>query len=108
MAAAYAAMANAMHTAGIPGFASGGLATGVFTAGEAGPELIYSPAPVRVMSNSQSNAAVIDGGQVTQLLNDLITEIRAGNVSIASSNIKIAKIMQKFDLDGMPPPRTVA
>ena len=43
---------------GIPGYASGGIASGLFMAGEQGPELIYSQASVRVLSNAQTKTAM--------------------------------------------------
>ncbi|GEM_PF-3609218 len=64
---------------GIPGYASGGVADGLFTAGEAGTELIYSPAPVRVLSAADTRAAVVDGGEIATLLRDVLAELRAAN-----------------------------
>lgn len=43
---------------GVRGYASGGTASGLFMAGEAGPELIYSAAPVRVLNAADTRAAL--------------------------------------------------
>lgn len=43
---------------GVRGYASGGVASGLFMAGEAGPELIYSAAPVRVLNAGDTRAAL--------------------------------------------------
>lgn len=67
--------------AGIPGFAKGGTAQGLFMAGEAGPELIYSASPVRVVNNTDTTR-ILSGNDnslaaaVTQL-NANVTALRA-------------------------------
>jgi len=43
---------------GVRGFAAGGTASGLFMAGEAGPELIYSAAPVRVLNAGDTRSAL--------------------------------------------------
>ena len=43
---------------GVRGYASGGTASGLFMAGEAGPELIYSAAPVRVLNAGETRSAL--------------------------------------------------
>lgn len=43
---------------GVRGYASGGTASGLFMAGEAGPELIYSAAPVRVLNAGDTRSAL--------------------------------------------------
>lgn len=58
----------AAYVLGLPGHADGGIAQGLFSAGERGTEIMYSPSPVRVLSNNDSRAAVIDGGEVSALL----------------------------------------
>jgi TP901 family phage tail tape measure protein/lambda family phage tail tape measure protein len=61
---------------GLPGFATGGDAQGLFSAHERGPEILYSPSPVRVVSNQQSKLAVIEGGKLSEQMQELIGCVR--------------------------------
>lgn len=60
---------SALHVLGVPGYASGGLASGISMVGENGPELVDFRTPARVYSNKASN----------DLLNtkELVDEIRS-------------------------------
>lgn len=60
----------------VPGYANGGTARGLFAAGERGAELMYSPSPIRVLNNQDSKAAVIEGGQITDLLASIARDSR--------------------------------
>jgi len=60
---------------GLPLFADGGIASGMFGAGERGIELMYAPAPVRVLSASDSRAAVIEGGDVSRRMDKLAEHV---------------------------------
>ena len=62
----------------IPGYASGGVASGLFMAGEDGPELIYSQASVRVLSNAQTKAAMSSNNDAEiKALREEIRQLRA-------------------------------
>lgn len=83
--------------AGVRGFAGGGVASGLFMAGEAGPELIYSAAPVRVLNAADTRAALdstpivaaIDRG--TRSNADALARIEARLVRLEGATLETGK-----------------
>lgn len=63
----------------VRGFASGGVANGLFVAGEAGPELIYSGSPVRVLNNADSRSMLDIGPIVRAIEANTRTAADSGN-----------------------------
>ena len=90
---------------GIPAMAAGGLASGWALVGERGPELVNFRAQGRVYS-AEHTRAMLGNDEVSQLLRTLIAETRAANTAIAVNTSKTARVLSKFDYDGMPSTRT--
>lgn len=85
----------------IPGFASGGTHTGGWrVVGENGPELEYTP-PSHIYNSSQSES-LIDIDELVAEVKKLRQDIRTGQAAIAASNNKTAKVLTKWDYDGLP------
>ena len=88
--------------------ALGGTASGLSWVGERGPELVNFGQPSHVYTAQESRAiSSAASAEVATLLEKLITETRAGNVAIAKNTSQTAKILQRFDGDGMPDVRVV-
>lgn len=86
---------------GIPGFASGGAHSGGWRmVGENGPELEYTP-PSRIYSNSQSKD-MLNNAEVVAELRELRAELRAGNIAIAGSTGATAKMVKRWEGNGLP------
>lgn len=91
---------------GVPGYALGGIASGPesgYGATLHGTELIVSP--------RTSYPATVKGGdnsaEQTAVLKRIQTSIEAGNLVNAKNGSKIAKILSRFDDDGMPAERVI-
>ena len=85
------------------GYASGGYHPGGWrTVGEFGPELEYTgPSNIIPLKKTGSNLELIS--EVKGLRNDL----RKANLTIAKNSEKTAKILDRFDSDGMPAERVI-
>jgi hypothetical protein len=86
------------------GFASGGYHPGGWrTVGEFGPELEYTgPSNIIPLKKTGSDLELIS--EVKGLRNDL----RRANFTIAKNSEKTAKILDRFDSDGLPETRTLS
>jgi tape measure domain-containing protein len=94
----------------LPKFAAGGIAQGMFVAGEQGPEVIYSGAPVRVLNNADSRP-IMDGGAVRALAEEIARlrrDLAAANEAIARNTSETARLLRRWNGDGMPETRVVA
>jgi hypothetical protein len=95
---------------GLPAFAQGGLAApGWSMVGEEGPELVNFSQPGRVYTASETQGMFggMDMSELLQEVRALREEVRAGNVSIASSSGKTARLLDRWDGDGMPAVRVL-
>lgn len=95
--------ANAVASLGayVPGFASGGdHAGGLRIVGEYGPE-IESTGPSRIVSNSQARS-LLSMDEVAAELRALRADMRAAQVEIARTSAKTARVLEKWDVNGMP------
>jgi len=99
----------------MPKFASGGShAGGLRIVGENGPEL-EATGPSRIISNSDlmnkfgagsgNNALVAEIRALRAEVSQLRGENRAGQIAIAGNTGRTAKLIERFDGDGMPPVR---
>lgn len=93
----------------VPAFAAGGVHTGgLRLVGENGPELEFT-GPSNIVNASATadmlgNASAM-GRLVSQLLDEIAElreEQRIGNASIVNATNKTARLLEKFDLDGLP------
>jgi hypothetical protein len=92
--------------AGLPKYADGGYTPGGWAmVGEQGPEPVYFGSPARVISNKDSKS-LLSNDDIISKLNEVLEAICAGNGSIAWNTLRIAKVAEKMDQDGMPPERT--
>lgn len=93
----------------VPAFASGGLHSGgLRIVGENGPELEIT-GPSQILNNSETGSFVGSISQMVDELQALRTEVsmlreeqRSGHSAIASNTAKSARLLDKFDGDGMP------
>lgn len=91
-----------------PSFAGGGYHSGgLRLVGENGPELEFT-GPSRIL-NATDTAALLANGGLAQAFADLTREVaelraeqRAGNAAIAANTAKSARLLDKFDVDGLP------
>ena len=91
----------------IPGFASGGhYAGGYAIVGENGPELINFPHGGNIHPAQATSTMITQNKEIATALKELVKELMAGNSSISKNTEKTAKILQRFDTDGLPPERT--
>jgi hypothetical protein len=87
------------------GYAQGGYHEGGWRmVGEQGPELEYTGAS-RIFSNKDSKA-LIDNSELVNEVKQLRQELYAATYQIAKNTGKSSKILDRFDLDGLPPTRT--
>lgn len=94
-----------------PSFAAGGYhAGGMRLVGERGPELEFT-GPSRIL-NASDTAALLSGGglatavaELTREVAELRAEQRTGQAAIAANTAKSARLLDKFDNDGMPETR---
>lgn len=87
---------------GLPAFAKGGVATGptVGLFGEAGPEAIMplsrgADGKLGVRSGSGDNSALLSK------LEQMRAELQAANIAIAKSDSKMARLMERWDKNGL-------
>lgn len=93
----------------VPAFAAGGRhAGGLRLVGEHGPELEVT-GPSRIINSADTLAALHAGSGLADELRALRQEVaalreeqRAGNAAIASHTGKTARVLDKFDIDGLP------
>lgn len=107
LAAAQAAMAafNAAQPVTVPAFASGGVHYGgLRIVGENGPEMEYTP-PANITSNNDLKE-MLDNTDVVRILKEVKESIDRGNFAVAKNTGEAAKVLKKFDYDGMPEQRT--
>lgn len=91
-----------------PSFAAGGYHSGgMRLVGERGPELEFT-GPSRIL-NAGDTAALLSGGGLATAMSELASEVaelraeqRAGQAVIAANTAKSARLLDKFDVDGMP------
>lgn len=89
------------------GAASGGsVSAGWRMVGEKGPELEYG-GPSDVINNSKTRA-LIDNTDVVAEIKLLREELQAANYQIAKNTNRIAKIADRWDVDGLPAERVLA
>lgn len=87
----------------LPTFAAGGLAKpGWALVGEQGPELVNFSQPGRVYTADQTKAAMSSSDGVAAEIRALRDELRAGQMSIAVAVQKSAKILDRWNGEGMP------
>lgn len=108
--ATYADYAVAMAAAGgtpVPRFANGGnFAGGVRLVGENSAEVELT-GPSRILNNSQIGAAILDASGSTEAqLQALRQEQRAQAASITALTSRFVKLLEGWDVDGMPEVRT--
>lgn len=107
LVAAQAAMAafNAAQPVTVPAFASGGIHYGgLRIVGENGPEMEYTP-PANITSNKDLKE-MLDNTDVVRVLREVKESIDRGNFAVAKNTGETAKVLKKFDYDGMPEQRT--
>lgn len=108
--ATYADYAVAMAAAGgtpVPRFANGGNFTGgMRLVGETSAELELT-GPSRILNNSQIGAAILDAsGSTDAQLQALRQEQRSQASSITALTSRFVKLLEGWDVDGMPEVRT--
>jgi hypothetical protein len=91
-----------------PSFASGGYHSGgLRLVGERGPELEFT-GPSQILSAGDTAALLSGGGlavavaQLSREVSELRAESRAAQSAIAANTAKSARLLDKFDVDGMP------
>ena len=107
LAAAQTAMAafNAAQSVTVPAFADGGVHYGgLRIVGENGPEMEYTP-PANITSNNDLKE-MLDNTDVVRILREVKESIDRGNFAVAKNTGETAKVLKKFDYDGMPEQRT--
>jgi|GEM_PF-4513385 len=88
------------------GYASGGdFAGGWRLVGENGPELEYTGAS-RIYSNKDSKA-LLDYSELLAEIKALRVDLRAGDYAIAKSAAKTAKLLDRWNGEGLPAERTL-
>ncbi len=86
----------------VPGYATGGVATGLFVAGEQGAELIdVGNNSARIFNNSQSQK-MLDNTRVVELLEKVLEELEVGNFAIAKNTLKTSQYIEKWEKTGLP------
>jgi hypothetical protein len=92
---------KAAASVGIPAFASGGSHRGgLALVGENGPELAYLP-PARIY-NAGDTSRMLGGGKTDELIGQLIADNRTQAGEIVRLNLRLTKLLEKWDVDGMP------
>ena len=85
----------------LPAYASGGsFDGGVRLVGERGPELEFT-GPSRIVSNNDSRK-LLDNTELVAEVRALRAELKAANISIALNTNRTAKVLERFDGNGMP------
>jgi len=91
----------------LPAFASGGVHSGgMRLVGENGPEIEYT-GPSTITSNSDSRK-MFDNSGVIASVDALRAELRAVGIAVSGSTQKTAKILDRWDGQGMPEVREAA
>ena len=92
----------------LPGFATGGMHSGGWRiVGENGPELEYT-GPSQIFSNATSGSLLSQEEMLEELrllreeVSEMRKENRTGQAALVSSNNKTAKVLNKWDYDGLP------
>lgn len=99
--------AQAAAAPSIPAFATGGSHIGgARLVGENGPEIEFT-GPSRIASNSESRS-LLDVSGVIESVDALRSELRAIGIAVSGATQKTAKILDRWDGDGMPEVRVVA
>ena len=99
--ATYADYIRALH---VPAFAEGGdFAGGYRIVGENGPEMEFT-GPSKIFSNKDSKS-LLNTEELISEVRSLRNEINKGNVSIASYTQKTAKLLDRWEVAGMPTDR---
>ena len=100
------AIANSAE-ATMPKFAAGGEHRGGWRmVGENGPEIEYT-GPSTIFNNAQSSK-MLDQSEVSDEIRQLREDLRAANAAIAQSSSRTAKLLERWDGDGMPTDRVIA
>jgi hypothetical protein len=84
----------------------GSLSAGWRMVGEQGPELEYYGGPAEVINNSKTKA-LIDNTDVVAEIKQLREEMQAANYQIAKNTLRIAKVADRWDVDGLPEERVL-
>lgn len=84
------------HSAGIPGYARGGLASGMSLVGERGPELIDFATPSRVYTHNQLTSA-ISSGQSAGDIDRLVMRLDAGMQALRQELTKLREERSRGD-----------
>jgi len=88
-------------------FASGGYHEGGWrTVGEQGPELEYT-GPSRIFSNKDSKG-LLDTSALEKEIKLLREDFKAINTAVAKYTHKTAKVLERWDVDGLPEERVLA
>lgn len=88
----------------LPAFASGGVHSGgMRIVGENGPEIEYT-GPSSIVSNSDSRK-MLDNSGVIASVDALRSELRAVGVAVAAATQKTAKVLDRWDGQGVPAER---
>lgn len=89
-----------------PKFAAGGTHKGGFRmVGENGPEVEYT-GPSQIINN-QNAKAMFDNSDMVAEIASLRNDLRAANTAIAQNTNRQARLLERWDGDGMPAVRTV-
>lgn len=106
--ASEAVISQIASLAGVPGYATGGaFGGGLRIVGENGPELEYT-GPSRIWNATDTRDILTGGSSQSELvaeIQQLRAEIRAANGAIARNTQDTAKLMRRWDGDGMPDTR---
>ena len=103
-----AAQATLTSAQSLPAFASGGIHEGGWRmVGENGPEIEYTP-PSRIFSNSESRGMMAANDETANEVKQLRAELQAIGLALAKNTGEAAKILRKFDGDGLPAERVIA
>lgn len=92
----------------LPGYARGGLASGLSIVGEKGPELVDFNSPARIYNASQTagmfatNAQLLDQmAKLTGEVQQLRAVVAGGQAKIAEATDRSAKTMDRWDVNGL-------
>jgi hypothetical protein len=84
----------------------GDFAGGYRVVGEHGPEIEYT-GPSTILNNQKSKTLMSDNVILLSEFRKLREETKVGNYQIAKNTGKLAKIIDRFDSDGLPDTRTI-
>lgn len=91
----------------VPAFAGGGAHSGGWAmVGERGPELAYMP-PARIYTASQTNG-MLNQGELIEEVRKLREDARVRDGEIVRLHLRVAKALERWDGDGLPPTREEA